>query len=139
MAVVGGGPAGLHAAALLSARGFRVVLFEEHHAIGEPVHCTGLIAAETYEQFDLPADSVLNRLRTVRFYPPSRQVFEYTTDRDEPLVVNRALFDRRLAERARERGVLMRIGVGSWIWFNQEWVKVRLIADEDEPAVPGKE
>jgi len=124
VAVVGGGPAGLHAAALLSARGFRVVLFEEHQEIGEPVHCTGLVAAETYEEFGLPADSVLNRLRTVRFYPPSGQVFEYSTDRDEPLVVNRALFDRRLAERARESGVAMRLGV-----------RIRDLSLEDEAVV----
>ncbi len=110
VAVIGGGPAGLHAAALLSARGFRVVLFEEHQEIGEPVHCTGLVAAETFEQFDLPADSILNRLRVVHFYPPSGEMFEYTSERDQPLVVNRALFDRRLAERARQHQVVLRLG-----------------------------
>lgn len=30
-------------------------------------------------------------------------------------------------------------GIGSWTWFNREWVKVRLLADEDEPADPTKE
>src|SRR2546427_141380 len=43
--VVGGGPAGLYAAARLARTGAAVTLFEEHPSSGEPVHCTGVLAA----------------------------------------------------------------------------------------------
>ena len=36
VAVIGGGPGGLHAATLLARAGFDVTLFEEHHEIGLP-------------------------------------------------------------------------------------------------------
>ncbi len=110
VAVVGGGPAGLYLAARLAERGFDVVVFEEHAAIGEPVHCTGLIASDTYQHFDVPPDSVIDELRVVQFFPPSGETIEYSTSRAEALVIDRGLFDRRLAERARERGVLLRLG-----------------------------
>ena len=110
VAVVGGGPAGLYAATRLAQRGFGVVLFEEHRVVGEPVHCTGLIATETYEQFDIPKDSVLNELRVARFYPPSGQMIEYATDRAEALVIDRGLFDRRLYDRACDSGVHVLLG-----------------------------
>ena len=35
--------------------------------------------------------------------------------------------------------VIFLAGLGSWVWFNREWVKVRLLANEDEPAVPIQE
>ncbi|MEM0271283.1 MAG: NAD(P)/FAD-dependent oxidoreductase [Thermoprotei archaeon] len=41
--IVGGGPAGLLAAAKLSEAGFRVTLFEEHVKVGFPEHCTGIV------------------------------------------------------------------------------------------------
>lgn len=31
------------------------------------------------------------------------------------------------------------VGAGGWIWLNREWVKARLLADEDEPIQPVKE
>jgi len=68
--VVGGGPGGLYAALLLARHGFEAAVFEEHDAIGEPVHCTGILAAEAYAQFDIPRDAILNELPTVRFYSP---------------------------------------------------------------------
>ena len=31
------------------------------------------------------------------------------------------------------------VGAGTWIWTNREWVKTRLLAEEDETATEGKE
>ena len=60
--VVGGGPAGLYAASKLAQAGFSVTLIEEHQSIGEPVHCTGVLAREAFEEFGLSRSSVLNEL-----------------------------------------------------------------------------
>ena len=103
--IVGGGPAGLHAGRRLAQAGFRVDLFEEHDAIGTPVHCTGVLARDAFATFDVPATSVLNELRTVRFVAPAGGDIEYSTPNVEAVVVDRARFDRDLAEQALHAGV----------------------------------
>jgi geranylgeranyl reductase family protein len=103
--VVGGGPAGLHAGMKLAQAGFSVSLFEEHQSVGEPVHCTGVLAREAFEEFGLSAGSILNELSTARFYAPSGDDVEYSTPSVEAVVVDRARFDRSLAQKAIGAGV----------------------------------
>jgi digeranylgeranylglycerophospholipid reductase len=103
--IVGGGPAGLHAGWQLARAGFSVALFEEHPSSGMPVHCTGVLAATAFDRFGLGDDCVLNELQTVRFHAPSGEVVDYTTSSVEAVVIDRARFDKRLAERAALAGV----------------------------------
>jgi digeranylgeranylglycerophospholipid reductase len=108
--VVGGGPGGLHTATQLAHAGFGVVLLEEHAAAGQPVHCTGVLAAEAFDEFGLSRRSILNPLSTARFFSPSGLSVSYTTPTTEALVVDRALFDEDLHEMARASGVAVRMG-----------------------------
>ena len=105
--VVGGGPAGLYAALKLAQAGFSVSLFEEHQGAGEPVHCTGVLAREAFEEFGLSTDSILNELSTVRFYAPSGDPVEYSTPSVEAVVIDRVRFDQSLARKAVGAGVRM--------------------------------
>ena len=106
--VIGGGPAGLHAATRLAATGIAVELFEEHAAVGEPVHCTGVLAREAFERFGVPRGSILNDLSTVRFHPPSGRIVEYSPAEIEAVVIDRVAFDRQLGRRAADAGVVFR-------------------------------
>ncbi len=108
--VIGGGPGGLLTAARLAGAGFDVALFEEHAVTGQPVHCTGVLAVEAFDEFDLPRTSILNPLSVARFHSPSGQTISYTTPSTEALVVDRAVFDQNLHDRARTAGVHMRLG-----------------------------
>ena len=108
--IVGGGPAGLRAGALLAGQGWDVVLFEEHPTAGEPVHCTGVLAAEAHDELDLPRDAVLNALSHVRFFAPSGEIVDYTTPTIEAVVIDRRTFDQQLDERARTAGVRLVTG-----------------------------
>jgi geranylgeranyl reductase family protein len=108
--IVGGGPAGLYAGVRLARAGWRVELFEEHRDIGTPVHCTVVLAPEAFETFELPADSLLNELTTVRFVAPSGEQVEYSPPTVEAVVIDRAVFDRQLALDAERAGVVMRRG-----------------------------
>jgi geranylgeranyl reductase family protein len=103
--IVGGGPAGLYAGRQLARAGHDVTLLEEHAQIGQPVHCTGVLARETFEEFGLGADSVLNNLNTVRFYAPSGDSIEFSTQAVEAVVIDRAAFDGALARQAAQAGV----------------------------------
>ena len=77
--IVGGGPAGLYAGWRLARAGHDVTLFEEHETIGDPVHCTGVLAKEAFEEFGVGTDAILNELKTVRFFAPSGDTVEYST------------------------------------------------------------
>jgi digeranylgeranylglycerophospholipid reductase len=111
IAVIGGGPSGLYAAGRLAAQGFDVVLFEEHAVTGHPVHCTGVLAAEAFDEFGIPPSSILNPLRTARFYGPSGATIEYTTPGPEALVIDRLAFDQALAARATASGATVTAGM----------------------------
>ena len=108
--IVGGGPAGLYAASQLARSGLDVVLLEEHREVGEPVHCTGVFAAEAYDELDIPREAVLNSLSQVNFIAPSGEVVSYTTPAIEALVIDRRLFDHLLHKRAVSTGVTMKTG-----------------------------
>jgi digeranylgeranylglycerophospholipid reductase len=109
--VVGGGPAGLYTAFLLARKGHDVALFEEHDTPGEPVHCTGVLAAEAYDELDIPAEAILNTLARVKFIAPSGERVSYTTPELEALVIDRRLFDHHLHLRALAAGVQMTTGI----------------------------
>ena len=107
VAIVGGGPGGLHAATLLARRGFDVVVFEEHASSGNPVHCTGVLAADAFAEFDLPRTVILNSLRTARFHAPSGASISYTPDRIEAVAIDRLQLDQHLHEGARTAGATL--------------------------------
>ena len=108
--IVGGGPAGLVAAERLARRGVGVLLCEEHSTIGDPVHCTGILAAESFEEFDLPRDATLNALSSARFVSPSGITVTYSTPSPLATVIDRPAFDRALADRAASAGAVLRTG-----------------------------
>src|SRR5262249_22027513 len=102
--IVGGGPAGLFAAERIARAGHEVLIVEEHDAVGSPVHCTGILAAESFDEFDLPHDAALNGLQSARFVSPSGLVVDYETPAPLATVIDRIAFDRALAVRARAAG-----------------------------------
>jgi geranylgeranyl reductase family protein len=105
VAIIGGGPAGLYAGARLAAAGFHTTLLEEHPAVGEPVHCTGVLAAEAFEEFPLSRRSLLNSLTTARFWSPAGHQVSYSSGRVEAVVVDRRMFDQELFAAATRAGL----------------------------------
>ena len=110
VAIVGGGPGGLYAAALLARAGLDVAVCEEHATSGTPVHCTGVLGADAFDEFGLSRDSILNPLHTARFYAPSGAYVSYTSPRPEAVAVDRLLFDDLLLGAARDAGADLMFG-----------------------------
>lgn len=106
--VIGAGPGGLYAAGSLARDGHRVLVCEEHHTIGDPVHCTGIVASDSFDEFELPRAAVLNPLQRVRFVSPAGLCIDYATATPEASVIDRGVFDRALADRARQCGAQLR-------------------------------
>ena len=110
VAVIGAGPGGLYASLCLARQGFGVRLVEEHDITGKPVHCTGIVSPEAFDEFTVPGEAVLNGLKKVRFFSALGQTFEYETKSTEALVIDRHLFDQSLCKSAHEAGVELSLG-----------------------------
>jgi len=111
IAIIGGGPAGLIAAREAAKTGIAVTVFEEHQEIGVPCHCAGLLSFKGLGEIRVPLDQsfVQNRLKGAHFFSPSK--LSITVERDKPVacVVDRAHFDRFLAEQAIQAGADLRL------------------------------
>jgi geranylgeranyl reductase family protein len=108
--IIGGGPAGLYAGVRLAASGVQTTLLEEHESVGEPVHCTGVLAAEAFDEFCLSRRALLNELTTARFWSPAGRQVSYSGNRVEAVVVDRRVFDQELSDRAAQSGVVLKRG-----------------------------
>ena len=129
--IIGGGPAGLFAGTRLAAAGFRTILLEEHASVGEPVHCTGVLAADAFHEFNLSRRSVLNQLTTARFRSPAGHEVIYAADRAEAVVIDRRAFDQDLLEGAMSAGVVIERGTRvTGVQVDTAGVTVRTSADE---------
>jgi digeranylgeranylglycerophospholipid reductase len=108
--VVGGGPAGLYAADRLAQANRDVVVLEEHDQPGAPVHCTGILAREAFDEFDLTRDVILNELTTARFVSPRGHELLHRTRTVEAVVIDRLALDAHLARTATSHGARVRLG-----------------------------
>jgi digeranylgeranylglycerophospholipid reductase len=108
--VIGAGPAGSIAAEHLASRGHDVVVLEEHDTIGTPVHCTGLLGFDAFEQFALPRSIILGLAGTARFWGATGQSVSVHSHRVQAAVIDRAALDRALAGRATAAGATIKTG-----------------------------
>ena len=135
--VVGGGPAGLYSAERLARRGVSTIVCEEHATIGDPVHCTGILATESFDILGLPRDASLNALTTAQFYSPSGAIISHSTPVPLAAVIDRGVFDRALAARAASAGADVRVGTRVSVvetgpaavraLVGDDWVNARLL------------
>jgi geranylgeranyl reductase family protein len=108
--VIGGGPAGLIAARDLARAGRDVLVLEEHPTIGVPVHCTGLLGTDAFEELQLQRTSIRRIVRAARFHAGSGRSVLVESDRITAAVVDRASFDGILGSEADAAGARIRTG-----------------------------
>jgi len=107
--VVGCGPAGSVVGRELARRGFDVLMLEEHHEVGRPVQCAGLV---TRRVFDIvPAEgAVLNSLCSAELIAPGGGTISFGGHGERAVVIDRAEFDRTAAEQAVDAGCRLALG-----------------------------
>lgn len=106
--VIGAGPAGLRTARALAADGRSVLVLEEHEQVGQPVHCTGLLGLEAFDELDLPTPTIRTVLRSARFHGAGGRTVAVDAHGVAAAVVDRAAFDRALATQAVDAGADLR-------------------------------
>lgn len=111
VAVIGAGPAGLVAARRLASAGHDVVVLEEHDRIGVPVHCTGLLGLEAFDELAIPRQAILATTHMARFVAADGSSVVVNADRVRAAVVDRTMFDQALADETRAAGAELRTGV----------------------------
>ncbi|MBW2964718.1 NAD(P)/FAD-dependent oxidoreductase [Candidatus Woesearchaeota archaeon] len=99
--IAGAGPVGCHAAKLLAQAGEDVHILEEHNEIGRPLQCTGIVTQSINDIVRIRKGLLVNRLRKVRLHAPCG---ETAVVRIDDLVIDRAGFDRQIADDAADKG-----------------------------------
>ncbi|HVQ40977.1 MAG TPA: NAD(P)/FAD-dependent oxidoreductase [Vicinamibacterales bacterium] len=108
--VVGGGPAGLLTARDLSAAGFSTIVLEEHDTIGVPVHCTGVLGMDAFDELDLPRQTILQTTHAARFISADGSSLLIEHERVRAAIIDRGRFDVSLAEGAARAGAEIHAG-----------------------------
>jgi len=110
--IVGAGPAGSFAALAAAKMDVEVVVCEEHREVGFPVHCPGHISIKGLDKLGLrvPERIIENRISGAVFYSPSGNEFRVKLSSPVTYVINRAMFDKHLAQRAERAGAKLLLG-----------------------------
>jgi digeranylgeranylglycerophospholipid reductase len=133
--VVGAGPSGSFSALKAAQKGADVTVFEEHEEIGLPSHCAGHVSKTGLESLGLylPPNAIENQIRSAVFYSPSG--YELTIRLPDPvtIVINRALFDKHLAQLAESAGARFMLGqkVESVLFHDEATQSVLLRSGEE--------
>ncbi|WOJ96432.1 geranylgeranyl diphosphate reductase [Congregibacter brevis] len=123
--VVGGGPAGATAAYDLTKSGKSVLLIERGFRI-KP--CGGAIPPRAVEQFNIPSEQIVARIRSARMISPADQRVDMPVGDTYVAMVDRDKFDPFLRERAVEAGATLQIGAyKSLVYQNDGRVRLRYL------------
>ncbi|MCD6312301.1 MAG: FAD-dependent oxidoreductase [Thaumarchaeota archaeon] len=106
LVVIGGGPAGLIAAREAAREGVEVTVFEEHHEIGEPERCAGLLSLSGLRKIKVSpyGKHLQNLVRGAVVKGVTGKIYSIDLRRPVAAVVSRRIFDKKLASQAERAG-----------------------------------
>jgi len=104
VAVVGAGPTGSRVAYQLAGLGFGVAVLECRPDIGGKAACTSIIGRDCVEAFAIEKDVVLRQANRATLFSPSGNRIELHREEPQAYILDRAAFNRAIAQRARSKG-----------------------------------
>jgi digeranylgeranylglycerophospholipid reductase len=134
--VVGAGPAGSMTARSAAEGGVGVLLLEEHPQVGMPVHCAEGLSTNGIRTsgLSLSPDIISQEIKTVRVYAPNRKYLEISSSERSGYIINREIFDQRLADRAVESGAELLLQTKAIRVIKEERVAGVLADQKGEPV-----
>ncbi len=96
--IVGAGPIGCYTAQLLTGMGYHPVLLEEHHQVGRPVKCAGIVGKQVFEKTRIPPsrESIINVIHGAFI---ACQGENFTIQRPSvAYIINREQFDLNMSQ-----------------------------------------
>ena len=106
--VVGGGPTGSHVARRLAEKGYKVLVLEKKAEIRGKDCCTGIISRECVDRFNIDSRVILRELNSATLFSPSGISLHLYRKELQAVVLNRAAFNKFMAERAQSDGAEFR-------------------------------
>lgn len=110
VAVIGGGPSGSYAAFLLASAGTGVAVIERKDGVVGAPCCTGVVGTGYADLVGVEPDCVVADAGSAVFISPSGRRLRVESPVSQALVLDRALLERRLLERAAGAGAHIRTG-----------------------------
>ena len=105
VAIVGGGPVGGYISKIISKKGYKVEIFEEHEKIGTPLKCAGLISERAFDLLEFPKKKVVeNKIYGANIQSPYGDILTIGGDRIHALVIDRTRFDQEILNLAEKTG-----------------------------------
>ncbi len=105
--VIGGGPSGATAAGDLAAQGREVLLLDK---AGRIKPCGGAVPPRLIEEFEIPLDKLVARIKTARMVSPKNRQVDIPIKDGFVGMVDRDVFDEWLRQRAAASGASRRTG-----------------------------
>ena len=103
IAIIGAGPVGNFAAELLAKKNKEVLVIEEHKKVGEPIQCTGIVTQEIKNIVKVEKETIVNKVKKAKIFSPNKKHIDVKLTKPN-LIIDRAKFDKSLAERAKRSG-----------------------------------
>ena len=103
--IIGAGPVGSTVAEIIGREGHNVLILEEHPEVGSPIHCTGKLSVNAFKELNLETEGIINEVKGANFYSPNGQSFQLERNDTQAYVLDRKIFDEKLAEKAIKVGV----------------------------------
>ncbi len=128
VAIIGGGPSGAIAAAVLAKAGISTILIERNLENVKP--CGGAIPLGLIEEFQIPAELIEKKLSKMRARSPKGRVIEMQMPNGYVGMVRREKFDRYLRSEAERAGAVVAEGLVKTISHSGDGFLINTLNDK---------
>ncbi|NOR85679.1 geranylgeranyl reductase family protein [archaeon] len=138
--IVGAGSAGSTIAKHIAKKGYDVILVDSRENPGTPQQCSGLFSKNILELTTLKKNEILKEIKGAVIYSPSKNKLEIKTKKTQAYVVDRTVFDYRLAIEAKSTGAILKTKTrlidckkNTAYFSNETKIKYKIIVGADGP------